>query len=291
MSHIFSELSNYGLNEIIDVEVFESEKSKKVVTKKNVDEINPAELLYDRTITCPVCNSRIHTRSLKSGKVKFERTELDLRPIYNGFEPSLYDVIACGLCGYASLNKTFKKITPKQVEMVKDKISCRYRGANYPDIYTYEIAIVRYKLALLNSTVINAKNSEKAYLCLKIAWLYRGWAEQLLEQKKHSKHIEICKNAELEFIKKAYEGFKNAYENERFPAMGFDEITMAYLIGELARRLGKYDLSLKYIAVVFSQKNINVRLKDKAREVKQLIREKQKDIKNKEEEIHKKVSN
>ena len=40
--------------------------------------------------------------------------------------------------------------------------------------YSYEKAIERYKLALYNTLVKKGKNSEKAYECLKISWLYRG---------------------------------------------------------------------------------------------------------------------
>lgn len=285
MQDIFSDLSKYGLDEITDVEVFESEEEKKEEAKKqHIKKINPMEVLYDRSLLCPVCNRHINAKTLKSGKVRLERTELDLRPVYNGFEPSLYDVIVCNLCGYSSLNRTFKKITPKQIEMVREKISCRYRGTKYPDIYTYEIGIERFKLALLNTIVVNGKNSEKAYLCLKIAWLYRGWAEELLEEEeKDEKKIKECNKFEMEFISKAFEGFDKAIHEERFPTMGFDESTMEYLLGELARKLGEYETAQRHISRVLSNRNANPRLKDKARDVKELII-KGKNSKNKEDE-------
>ena len=46
--------------------------------------------------------------------------------------------------------------------------------------YTYEDALARYQLALVNAIVKQAKNSEKAYICLKAGWLMRGYAEWLL---------------------------------------------------------------------------------------------------------------
>ena len=267
---IFSDLNKYGLEDITNVDVFEATQEEKKTMKTKV---NPESVLYDRSLLCPVCNNHINVRTLKSGKVRLVKTELDLRPIYNGFEPSFYDVVVCNICGYAALNRSFKKISGKQAELIKEKISSRYNGSKYPEIYDYEIAIERHKMALLNAIVGNGKNSEKAYICLRIAWLYRGWKEELLEEEKENDKTTKCDQFEIEFITKAFEGFEKAIQEERFPTMGFDESTMEYLIGELARKLGKYDVAKKYIGRVLANRSATSRLKDKARDVKELILE------------------
>ena len=45
------------------------------------------------------------------------------------------------------------------------------------EIYTYEEAMERHKLALACAIVRQSKGSEKAYICLKAARVLRGWQE------------------------------------------------------------------------------------------------------------------
>jgi len=273
MSNMFSELKDLGFNNIDNIEIFEEEVVEK---KKNVLENNKTEnnYLFDRHLTCPVCNGEFKSRSLRTGKIKLLRTDLDLRPIYNILDPIKYDVIVCNICGYAAISKLFKKITSTQKKILREKISSQYMSREYPQVYSYEVAIERYKLALYDSIVIKAKNSEKAYYCLKIAWLYRGMIEEKQKIDTYDEEkISQYKISELQFLKYAYEGFEKAYQSERFPTLGLDEITIEYLLGELSRRIGNYEESLKWIGKILISRNASNRLKDKARECKSLIKE------------------
>ena len=76
------------------------------------------------------------------------------------------------------MTRDFDRITPTQARMIREQISSRFRKVYEPDtgVYSYDAAIQRYKLSLLNAAVKRGKESEKAYTCLKIAWLYRGKA-------------------------------------------------------------------------------------------------------------------
>ena len=59
-------------------------------------------------------------------------------------------------------------------------ISANFRPhTEYKELYTYDEALERYKVALANAIVKLAKPSEKAYICLKTAWLLRGKGEKL----------------------------------------------------------------------------------------------------------------
>lgn len=42
------------------------------------------------------------------------------------------------------------------------------------ETYSYERAVKRCKMAMLTEMVTGGKISESAYLCLKLAWIYRG---------------------------------------------------------------------------------------------------------------------
>ena len=52
---------------------------------------------------------------------------------------------------------------------------------------------------------------------------------------------------------------------------GMDEITVTYLIAELARRIGKYDESSRWISRVLTSREASERIKNKAREIKEMI--------------------
>ena len=52
---------------------------------------------------------------------------------------------------------------------------------------------------------------------------------------------------------------------------GMDEITVTYLIAELARRIGKYDESSRWISRVLTSREASERIKNKAREIKEML--------------------
>ena len=52
---------------------------------------------------------------------------------------------------------------------------------------------------------------------------------------------------------------------------GMDETTVTYLVAELARRIGKYEEAGRWISQILVSRTASERLKDKAREVKELI--------------------
>jgi uncharacterized protein (DUF2225 family) len=178
-------------------------------------------------------------------------------PRYDNINPLFYDIVICPKCGYSAMIRYFDKIRDEQAQMIKSKISPRFKAKIYPDIYDVDIAIERYKLALLNTVVKNAKSSEKAYICLKIAWLLR---------------LKKSSDEELKFIEQALIGFKEAYEKEPFPVCGMDRFTLMYLMGELSRRIGDEHEALLWFGKVIISTNVNPRLKELARDQKDLIK-------------------
>ena len=134
--------------------------------------------VFDKSMNCPVCDADFKTKQVKTGKARFLGTEADLRPLYSGIDTIKYDVCLCPKCGYASTLREFNNVTPKQRALLKEMIGSKYTAMeDSADYYTYDIAIKRYKMALLTAMTKPARGSEQAYLCLKLAWLYRGAAE------------------------------------------------------------------------------------------------------------------
>ncbi|MFU0826250.1 MAG: DUF2225 domain-containing protein [Lachnoclostridium sp.] len=280
MSNLFSGLEAFGLGNMKNLEVYGSEeKSGKRPGTEGEEKAKVAEsdLIFDKTYTCPVCDKEFKSKMVKTGKVKLISADTDLRPKYQLVDSLKYDAIVCPHCGYAALNRFFNYITSAQAKLIKEQISSSFKGIKTEgDILTYDDAIVRHKLALLNTIVKKSKLSERAYTCLKTAWMFRGKAEQLMAEnpdEKTKEEIKKLQKEELEFISNAYEGFVEAFSKEMFPMCGMDENTMTYLVAELARRIGKYDEAIRWISKVLISRDANERIKSKARELKELIRQ------------------
>ena len=178
--------------------------------------------------------------------------------------------------GYGALSRFFSYMTTHQAKLIHDNISVNFKGlAPTGDTYTYDDAITRYKLALLNTVVKKAKVSERAYTCLKLAWLYRGKAENLKpEEADYAKKKEECANAEKEMLANAYEGFMMSVSKENFPICGMDETTLDYLMANLAKQIGKIDEASRIVSRILVSKTANPKIKDKARDLKESLKTK-----------------
>ena len=184
MAGLLSGLEVFGLkgmdnvNDIYDGEKKEEEQKKAEVEKDPVQ--IEQDMLFEKSFTCPICDIDFKSKTVRIGKAKLLKTDLDLRPKYENVDMLKYDVILCPHCGYAALSRYFKFITSPQARLIKENISPNFKHIKEKGvIYTYEEALSRYKLTLANAIVKKAKPSEKAYICLKTAWLLRGAAESL----------------------------------------------------------------------------------------------------------------
>ncbi len=271
---LFSGLDQFGLGKLEKMDVFEDESKKNSAQGKPAEQkITEEDLLFDKTYTCPVCDSEFHSKMVRTGKVKLLSADTDLRPKYQLVDSLKYDALVCPKCGYAALSRFFKFMMPAQAKLIRENISKNFSGLKPTgNIYTYDDAIARHQLALANAVVKKAKASEKAYTCLKMAWLCRGKAETLpKETPDYDKQIKELHAEETELLANAYEGFMSAFSKESFPMCGMDEITMTYLIADLARRIGKYEESSRWISRVLTSRAANERIKNKARDIKELL--------------------
>lgn len=277
MANLFSGLDAFGLGDLTEMNIYD-EKEKDDVKKPIKDEkaaFAEDDIIFDKTYTCPVCDKEFKAKNVKSGKVKLLSLDTDLRPRYQFADPLKYDAIVCPSCGFAALNRFFKYVTATQAGLIQKNISAAFRGLKPTgDVYSYDDAITRHKLALVNAIVKKSKTSERAYTCLKTAWVIRGKAENLSQSlPDYESQISILEKEEAEFIAKAYDGFEESFGKETFPMCGMDENTITLLVADLARRSGKYDAAGRWISKLLIARDANERIKAKAREIKDLIKE------------------
>ena len=266
----FKGLEKVGFDHVNN-QIYEKASIKQ---KENIiKEISEKDLIYEKTYECPVCDTKFKTKIPKVGGQKLLRVEKDLRPVYQVFEPYKYDVIVCNKCGYATLQKEHKKLSDTQIELIRKNISIKYKEVNYGDVYDYDTAITRYKLALLNAVVRRAKSSEKAYICLKIKWLYTSKKETLdIKNKTFKKEYEECLDNEKRFAQHALQGFEEGYFNENKLTSGLDLNTVAYFIAELKSYLGFYKEANKWLSDLIMSRSVTKNLKQKAIDLKNDIK-------------------
>lgn len=277
MKNIFAGLESLGLKGTDKVEVYEEKTEEKhqekVEQKEKKKEVTEEDLLFEKSYTCPVCDNEFKSKMVRTGKVRLAGADSDLRPKYMGVDALKYDAVLCPKCGYAALNRYFSFIMARQAANIKEQISKTFTYEETDDkVYSYDDAIMRHKLALLNTVVKNGKNSERAYTCLKLAWLYRGKREMLLQQEEHDKDEVISlATEEKELLTNAYEGFEAAFSREDFPMCGMDQYTLLYLLAELARRIGDNEAAARHVSKVLVGKNVQKRIKDKAVDLKEKL--------------------
>jgi len=284
MSSLFSGLDKFGLARFEQLDLYEKDEktssadTKRILEEKKIKQPEEADFLFDKTYVCPVCDHEFQARTIRTGHVKLLSADIDLRPKYQGVDCLKYDAIVCPGCGFASLSRFFKFILPAQAKMIKTSISANFRGIEQSNenFYTYDDAISRHQLALLNAVVKKAKNSEKAYTCLKLGWLYRGKAENLPEtEKDREKTLKMLQLTEKDYLKKAYVGFRDSFSTESFPLCGMDEDTMEYLLAVLAYKSQLPEESGRWVSKVLTSRTASNRLKDKGRDLKELLEAKE----------------
>lgn len=240
---------------------------------------NNADKLFDKKYTCPVCENNFTSKTVRTGKTKLVRTDMDLRNVYEDIEPLKYDIILCPKCGYGALSRFFPNVSSIQHKYITEKITPNFKPLpEDDDDYTYEQALARYKVAFANAVVKMSKVSEGAYLSLKTAWLYRSYKENLdKDTPEYQDKFEKIEKLELENLRRAYDCFVKAVQTEEFPMCGMDEGTVDYIIAVLSMEFGDYFDSSKLLSKLLTSYSAGSRLKDKARDVKEELSKRMKE--------------
>ncbi|NLW43953.1 MAG: DUF2225 domain-containing protein [Syntrophomonadaceae bacterium] len=255
---MFEGLEEFGLQNIENKPLYQDEDDEKEkhpgpASEKN----NEAKYLFDSEVGCPVCNSRVTVKRIRRSALRLVSRDTDSMPHYQDINPLFYEIWICNNCGYAATQSSFTQpLTQAEAELIRQHISSKWRPKQYPPFYDAHIAVERFKLALVSATVRKARPIDIAMLCLKMGWVYRTMEDT---------------DNEIKCLNQALIGLKSAYDKGPFPAAGMDESTLAFLIGELSRRVGNYQEALHYLGRVITDRTAKSALKEKARDQRQLI--------------------
>ena len=251
--NLLSGLSDFGLGNLEGLDIYDTPGNDKNddgdLANKGKTVIKEEDMVFDKSFTCPLCDKEFKAKMVRAGKVRTLESDRDLRPRHENIDTLKYDIIACPHCGYAGYGKNFMYLTPSQRKAIKDNICSSFKPKkteNALPYYTYDEALERYKLALVNAIVKHGKASEKAYICLKTGWLFRGMQEALsADDPDYTSKKREYEQTENQFLHNAYDGLIKARENETFPIAGMDMFTLDYLLANLAIRFEEYETGAK----------------------------------------------
>lgn len=259
--NIFGGLEKFGFKTVIEEtgNIFEPAANKKKQSSEAIEkqgfDIN--EYIYLKRFECPVCCKNFRNHVVKWSKMQLKGTDYDLRAIYEPINPMFYDVIVCEYCGYSSLTETFNKITDRQSELILSEISPHFKSYEYPKEPDIDMVIDRYKLALLTSTIKKANFGEKAYICMKLTWLYRLKGGDPANEKLFAQFV--------------LKGFAKALAEEHPPIMGLEEATVLFIIAAFSKFVEQHKSAMKILSTLIVSKKASERLKNRARDLRNEI--------------------
>ncbi len=285
MDKILSGLAKFGLDENLVKDLFEEESSSakpngEPAAAKVVEPPKETDFLLLKSVRCPICDGAFRTPVIKSGRAKRKEPDLDLRPRFEYIDTNKYDVASCPKCGFTAMHRYFGHLAPVQVKLIKEGVLSKFKTPPAKpitelEVISYDAAIELYKIALYTSVVKKAHNSEKAYTCLKIAWLLRGKMEELsVDAEKNKEAIAACQKDYDTFYKQAFDGFVKAMSSENYPMAGMDQSTVDLLIAAMAYNLGQYEYSSRFVSSLIVSRTAGSNIKNRAHDLKEKIVEK-----------------
>ncbi len=232
----------------------------------NTDIEDISKKILEKKMSCPICHEQFVTPRARMPKIRLHEIDTDLRPYYEGIDVVAYEVVTCPNCGYSAIFKTFDNITEARRQEIADFMKDKYQKKEWPKIVDTQTAIEKFLLALQCLTPKHSNIGEHAYIYLKMAWLFRVHTREDAKEKE-----QFC-------LQKFVECAEQTFAEVRFPILDFEESVFLYLIGEECRRIGDYERAYKYVGKVLLDKNSSDKLRERAKDVRDLIRDERPDF-------------
>lgn len=200
------------------------------------------DLLYDKEIDCPICGQGFSSKKVRMSRLRLIKRDEDFLSHYKDINPLVYNIFVCPNCGYAGLEDKFTSLRPGKQEIVREKVTSKWKNRSYGDIRNINDGIESHKLALYIGEILDYSKLELGNLCLGLAWLYR-----IQEDKEEYRFLESAKNL-----------YQAAYYNESLAGTGMDELKLTYLMGEINRRLGNKAEAVQWFNTAISNPDLGL---------------------------------
>ncbi|MDI6799983.1 MAG: DUF2225 domain-containing protein [Actinomycetota bacterium] len=202
----------------------------------------------EKGAACPVCKAPFKALVVKHGSYAVKERDSDFCIHYTGTNPLYYAVWSCPNCGYAALAGEFENTNLRRSTKLVETLKGSILSGQNPDLTgmrTPEMAIKSYLQAIGCAKLSNSDSTAIAGFYLRVAWLYREIGEVDLEK---------------EYMAKSLSLYRDAFENSRTLPVKLGTVGVAYLIGELSRRLGEIEEAVKWFNVAVSHPEAKARM-------------------------------
>ncbi len=213
--------------------------------------------IVKKKVTCPLCEHEFNSTRVTVPKLKLIKTDTDLRPYYKGIDSVPYEITTCENCGYSAFYSSFPVLNKDTTEKLKQALDNNFTPHTFNHHLTTDEGIEKFKLAILTAKAQEEPKSVISNLYLKLAWLFRV-------KEGSTKYEIVC-------LKSAYLNGREAFKEEVFPVLGINKSTFSYLLGDMCRRLKQFDEARKWLRNANSFHEASLTLKDRVKEVEQLI--------------------
>lgn len=210
--------------------------------------------LYDSKKKCLYCGKTFVTKKIRSKFIRISKRDSDFCNHYEGVNPYFYEVLVCTHCGFA-FTENFRSIRVARRKAIKEQYIDNVSIPNLSGERSLADGMKSFKLAIFCATLAEENHYLLAGLCLKLAWLYR---------------LDKNKIEEIRFLKNALKNYLTSYQYEDETI--YNKATLLYLIGELEYRLNGYEQAQKWFSILISDKKLDPKIVNIAKERWQDIR-------------------
>lgn len=199
---------------------------------------NPAtaKLTYESEVQCPVCQRKFTVTKVRKTALQTDGRDADFNIRYRDLDANLYGVWVCPHCGYASTDQVFDQVSPAERKLLADALG-RRPVPECQGVRDDAAGVAAIEQALFCAQARGGKGSALGGLHLRMAWIYRRLGDP----------------REREQLELALANYLKAYSGEPLPIGKMSGATLAYLIGELARRLGRFAEAVQYFQIAVKE--------------------------------------
>lgn len=218
--------------------------------------------LFGRPGKCAFCGYEFNTVQVRSKAYTVIRMDPDLYTAYSGTNPTWYQVIVCPRCRFSADWESFEKAAIKDKDALAEAIN---QVMDPTEIWTGERDIKQgirsLELAILCTNYYRCRLYDIAVLALRLNWLYRELMEVTGDDytEKRSELIDL-----------SIRNFESAFSKENIENTKFGLGGVSFILGELYRQRGNYELSLKWFSQCIHKKLAKGRILDIARDQMEL---------------------
>lgn len=191
---------------------------------------------WHKSYVCPVCNSQFEAVRIFTDAIKVKSRESDLKPVYDGVNVLMFQLVSCPKCLYTSFEDDFGELQSSHVEAIK-RMHEKLKGF---EIELSENKSVRDAAAQYNIAAVMYVAREKFFRAaesfLKLAWLYRDAG---------------APDEEKKALERAKEMFLKSYMEEDL--WEDRQIAVLFYLGEIEKRLGNRKEATRWFSELFKR--------------------------------------